>query len=114
VLCRLDELAEGQTRGFALGSGLDLLEIFLMRRGDGVLAYINACPHIGTPLDTVPDRFLSLDGRHFLCSTHGALFRLEDGYCIAGPCEGDSLMPAPVRVVDGLVVLDEDGARRLA
>lgn len=77
-----------------------------MRRGEGVLAYVNACPHIGTPLDTLPDRFLTADGREFLCSTHGARFRLEDGYCVWGPCEGESLTPAPVRVVDGLVVLE--------
>jgi nitrite reductase/ring-hydroxylating ferredoxin subunit len=82
-----------------------------MRRGEGVLAYVNACPHIGTPLDTIPDRFLTSDGREFLCSTHGARFRLEDGYCVWGPCEGDSLERAPVQVVDGLVVLESGFGR---
>jgi nitrite reductase/ring-hydroxylating ferredoxin subunit len=106
ALCRLEALAEGETRGFVLGGGAARLEVFVMRRGAGVLAYINACPHIGTPLDTLPGRFLTADGRYFLCSTHGALFRPEDGYCVDGPCRGKSLTPAPVRIEGGMVLLE--------
>ena len=32
-----------------------------------------------------------------------ALFRPEDGYCVDGPCAGDSLAPAPVSLIDGMV-----------
>ena len=38
-------------------------------------------------------RFLDRSGRHILCSTHGALFRITDGRCIKGPCLGASLVP---------------------
>ena len=34
---------------------------------------------------------------------HGALFRLEDGVCVAGPCAGERLKPWPVAVIDGVV-----------
>ncbi|MBX6323906.1 MAG: Rieske 2Fe-2S domain-containing protein [Rhodospirillaceae bacterium] len=112
VLCRLDELAEGQTRSFVLGAGAARGEVFVMRRGDRVLAYVNACPHLGTPLDTLPDRLLAADGRHFLCSTHGALFRIEDGFCVLGPCRGERLTPAAVRVADGCVLLEAGAAAR--
>ena len=44
-----------------------------------MIGYVNSCPHLGSPLDWVPNRFLSADGRHVLCATHGALFRIEDG-----------------------------------
>jgi nitrite reductase/ring-hydroxylating ferredoxin subunit len=108
ALCRLEGLAEEEPRSFVFGRGLERREVFLMRRGVRVLAYVNACPHLGTPLDTLPDRLLADDGHHFLCSTHGALFRIEDGYCVSGPCQGDSLVPLPVRVVDGEVVIDPD------
>jgi nitrite reductase/ring-hydroxylating ferredoxin subunit len=38
-----------------------------------------------------------------MCSTHGALFRVEDGVCLAGPCQGDRLEPYPIVVRDGVV-----------
>jgi nitrite reductase/ring-hydroxylating ferredoxin subunit len=37
------------------------------------------------------DQFLSDDGRFIVCSTHGALFRIEDGHCLDGPCIGQAL-----------------------
>jgi nitrite reductase/ring-hydroxylating ferredoxin subunit len=37
------------------------------------------------------DQFLSDDGRFIVCSTHGALFRIEDGHCLDGPCVGQAL-----------------------
>ena len=77
----------------------------MARRGTAVHGYVNTCPHAGSPLDWVPDRFMSADGRHLLCATHGALFRVDDGFCIAGPCAGASLRPVAVTVRDGLVVL---------
>jgi nitrite reductase/ring-hydroxylating ferredoxin subunit len=48
-------------------------------------------------------RYLTRDNRRILCGGHGALFRIDDGRCTAGPCEGDFLEPWPVEVVDGVV-----------
>jgi nitrite reductase/ring-hydroxylating ferredoxin subunit len=104
-LCRAEELAEGTGRGFRFGSGPDLQAVFVVRKAGALHAYDNACPHLGTPLNFLPDRFLDRDGRHLLCSTHGALFRIEDGYCIAGPCLGKSLRPVPIAVEGGEIVL---------
>jgi nitrite reductase/ring-hydroxylating ferredoxin subunit len=39
-----------------------------------------------------------------LCSSHGALFRIVDGVCIAGPCAGQRLWPWPVKVEDDQVL----------
>ena len=102
VLCRLDEIPDGQGRGFVLEDGDgNKDEVFVIRRGRRLFAYRNACPHQGSPLDWARDRFLTEDGRHIECQTHGALFEIETGDCIAGPCAGDAL--------DGLsVTLDAD------
>ncbi len=97
-LCRADELAEGNARGFRFGSGPDLQMVLVVRKGGVLFAYDNSCPHMGTPLNFLPDRFLDRDGRHLLCATHGARFRIEDGFCIEGPCAGKSLRPAAIRV----------------
>jgi nitrite reductase/ring-hydroxylating ferredoxin subunit len=103
-LCRLDEIPEGTTRGFSFGSGTDRREIFVYRRGGTLLGYENACPHQGTPLNFLPDRFLNRERDQFLCTTHGAQFRIEDGFCVSGPCEGKSLKPLALRVEDGEVL----------
>ena len=58
---------------------------------------------IGTPLDWVPDRFLSSDGRFIICATHGAEFTITDGTCISGPCKGDRLTPVEAVILDGIV-----------
>ncbi len=81
-------------------------ELIVLRTAEGVLAYENRCPHRGTSLDWVPGRFLSADGQFLQCATHGALFRFEDGQCVAGPCAGDALTPCAVFVLGDAVYLD--------
>lgn len=105
-LCPLAALADHAARGFVIGEGTRRREIFLYREADRIWGYRNACPHVGTPLDMAPDRFLSEDGTHFLCQTHGALFRIADGLCLAGPCKGKSLAPEPIRIEAGWILLD--------
>jgi len=105
VLCRLDELRDPGSRGVALQQGDRLLDIFVVRQGQGVYAYVNSCPHTGSPLDWVEHEFLSLDKHHIQCAMHAALFRLVDGKCVAGPCAGASLTTVPVEVEAGLVIV---------
>lgn len=105
ALCRFDELAEPGARGFSLARDGGKREVFVVRRLGHIFAYENVCPHVGTPLDFMPDQFLTRDKQHLLCSTHGALFEIATGLCIYGPCRGRSLRPLPVEVRDGTVVL---------
>ena len=106
VLCRLADLAERGAKGLTLTDGVDR-EVFVVRADGQVHGYVNSCPHIGTPLEVLPDRFLTRDGREILCSTHGARFEIATGLCVAGPCRGRSLRRLQVQVVDGLIVLAE-------
>jgi nitrite reductase/ring-hydroxylating ferredoxin subunit len=39
---------------------------------------------------------------------HGALFDMETGHCVWGPCAGLALRALPVRVVRGYVMLDDE------
>ncbi len=106
VLCRLAEIDDGAGKGFLLGEGPGRLDIMVLRTGERVFGYLNSCPHAGTPLDWVEDAFMSEDGSHVMCHTHGALFRVEDGYCIDGPCTGDSLTPLALEIdAEGRVIL---------
>jgi nitrite reductase/ring-hydroxylating ferredoxin subunit len=93
LLCRPDELAEGRSRGFLI----DGLKIVLVRKHGRVHAYENRCPHRGIPLEWVQDQFLDQSGSLIQCATHGALFLIESGECVAGPCAGESLPPLAVK-----------------
>jgi len=106
-LCRAAEVAEGHGRGFVLGSGLERRAIFIIRKAGVLRAYRNQCPHAGTPLDWVADRFFDASGAFLLCATHGAMFRPEDGVCIAGPCPGQRLAAVDIGVEGGEIMLRE-------
>lgn len=105
VLCAVDDLAERPCRGFLVGEGPWRLSGFLVRKGDRVRAYLNRCPHAGHPLNLKPNEFLTPDHSLIVCSSHGALFDIDSGYCVDGPCAGGSLTPIPVQVVAGHVLL---------
>lgn len=107
-LCPLAAIPDGGAKGVEAGSGGYRRDIIILRRGDCVFAYENRCPHMGTPLETFPDKFLDQTGDLLICSTHGARFRVRDGYCVKGPCAGLSLDPVTVRIENGCVVLAED------
>ncbi len=107
VLCRVEDIADGGAKGFPPAPG-GFTGLLAVRQGDAVLVYVNSCPHIGTPLDWTPDRFLSADGRRIVCATHGAEFPIADGVCIRGPCRGDRLEPVAVEIEDGTIYVPKD------
>lgn len=106
-LCRLDELDDPGACGFNLDLFDEARRLFVVKKNGELYAYINSCPHTGAPLNWQDNQFLSYDGRYIQCSLHGAMFRIEDGACIAGPCPGRCLQSVPVKVENGLVVVDE-------
>jgi len=102
-LCALDDIADGGSDRFEATVDGQPQWVMAIRRGQSVHTYLNECPHIGSPLDFRPGEFLNEDRTHIMCSTHEALFRIEDGHCIDGPCEGDGLTPVEAEVRDGEV-----------
>lgn len=104
-LCNLADIADpGSLRATfpndPYGHGL-----CLVRENNVVRAYLNRCPHTQAPMDWVPGRFLNADEDLIQCSLHGARFRLNDGYCVSGPCVGESLQAVHVVCERGQVWL---------
>ncbi|MBC9249463.1 MFS transporter [Pseudomonas alcaligenes] len=93
LLCAPETLAEGQSRGFAV-AGLQLLAV---RRDGHVYAYRNRCPHRGLNLEWRADDFLDASGSLIQCAHHSALFLIESGECVTGPCAGESLQAIACR-----------------
>ena len=103
VLCRLEEIADPGAKGFDFREGDQLWSGFVVRKGEVLRGYLDTCPHAGSPLGDMIGRYLTRAGDYLICSAHGALFKIEDGACVAGPCAGQALTPWPVEVVDGVV-----------
>ena len=105
VLCGLGELKDPDSRGFDAQRAGTPWDFFLVHKDGRVFGYRNQCPHTGAPLDWMPDQFLDPEGSLIQCAMHGALFRVEDGLCVQGPCAGRSLSPVPLRIVGNLVIV---------
>jgi len=100
-VCRASDLTDRAVRTVQLGHDRDGRPIqgLLLRDESGVIvAYRNLCRHLPVPLDGGTGELLSEDGMHLVCGTHGATYRVHDGYCVEGPCEGMALLPLTVRV----------------
>ena len=95
-LIKSSELKEGQSKGFIVG-GTDL---FVVRHQGKVVAYLNSCPHHNIPLQSLTNQFLDCDNQFIRCSNHAALFTIEHGLCISGPCNYQTLTHVSVEEYD--------------
>ena len=103
ILCHIDDIAEGSTRGFEING----LKIIVLKKDAQIYLYENSCPHLGLNLEFQPDDFLNYDETHIQCSTHGAMFTLDTGFCVLGPCKGESLQEVAFEVKDGQIILNQ-------
>lgn len=104
VLCAITDIVDGAAKELSYRTGSDIHDIFLQRVGQDVYAYVNICPHAGTPLNMDDGKFVEKTGKYLMCHTHGALFQLEDGLCVAGPCNGASLRPVDIKLEEGKII----------
>ena len=88
-VCPAIELGPREVRAIPLPRGADgrPREALVLRDDDGVArCYLNRCRHLPVPIDGGSKQYLTREGEFLLCGTHGALYRKNDGVCIAGPC----------------------------
>lgn len=104
LLCRVDEIVDGHSRGFAFGERADD-SVFVIRKGADVFVYENRCPHNGSSMAWITNGYLTGDNSQIECYLHGARFGIQDGVCVFGPCEGDKLAAIPFRIVDGALII---------
>ena len=91
LICSIEEIDLPGSKEFSLKHGKQIVEGFVVRHKGGVSVYKNQCPHTGASLNWQPDQFLSFDNAFIQCSIHGAMFQMQDGLCIHGPCLGQNL-----------------------
>ena len=118
-LCRLADLEDGEARGFNVEGTADdgaviAQRLIVIRQGEAIRAYINLCPHIGSRLDGEIGKFFVDDEPELLfCDSHAAFFRIEDGVCVEGPCQGQKLFPAAVALEGDRVIYTRGTVERV-
>lgn len=110
-VCAFDDLEDPGCREFRIGEGNWPFRGFVVRKGSDVFAYQNFCVHAGHPLNWQPDQFLTEDRQQIICASHGAIYEIDSGVCVAGPCPGKTLRPVAAEIRDGSVIVrGPDGA----
>ncbi len=110
----LDDLPPNGMRGVTIAS----TPVLLVREGDQVYALEPRCGHMGRPLAEG-----TLQGQVVTCPWHGSQYDVRTGRAIRGPYRipgvsrllkglADPRTTYPVRIVDGSVEVDLDGATR--
>ncbi|MCH2003935.1 Rieske (2Fe-2S) protein [Acinetobacter ursingii] len=100
-----EDIPEREARSYETPQG----ETIFITQGDGgFFAYQNICPHLQVELEFLENQFLDQDQEFIECSTHGALFNVETGECISGPCFGEFLTKVEIQIhSDGGIYLTE-------
>jgi nitrite reductase/ring-hydroxylating ferredoxin subunit len=94
-VCPEDALLDEQPLSFTLADPQNTRIILLKHQGE-CYAYLNRCPHWQRPLEWQDNDLLCTDTDLLRCATHGALFLLDSGLCVSGPCAGQALQPLEV------------------
>jgi nitrite reductase/ring-hydroxylating ferredoxin subunit len=107
VICRANDLAPGEAKPFSLSRITEAGEakpfgVFVVRLSrDCYVGYVNTCPHEGTWLNFNAGEFFNEDRSRLKCGRHGALFDIQTGFCVEGPCKDSRLEPIEIAVLDG-------------
>ena len=106
LICPSQELRErGTGVRFSVQTAQGSKPAFVVRYRGKVQAYLNRCAHVWVEMDAQPGEFFDVAGLYLVCSTHGAAYIPETGYCIGGPCKGQRLTKLAVEERDGGVYL---------
>lgn len=109
LICAADALTEGGNGiRFQVERRGEALPAFVVRYDGKVHAYLNQCAHVSIELDWAEGQFFDFSGLYLICSTHGATYVPDTGFCVRGPCKGLSLSKLAVTEEDGTVYLLEE------
>ena len=96
ILCKTTDIEDPGSKSFEVKIKRKTEAIFVVHKDGNFFAYYNKCPHTGAGLEWQEDQFLDLDKALIQCATHDALFIIDSGECISGPCVGDLLQELPL------------------
>lgn len=101
VLCNTSDIAPDS----AIGIDIEQDRYIVVNKDNQFFVYLNLCPHLKIALEWQPNQFLDYEKNFIQCSTHAALFSIESGLCIKGPCRGQSLTSVCFTVKEGVLTI---------
>lgn len=104
-VCDLNELKVTNSLGTDIAINDSTVQCFLIYHKDKIFSYINSCPHTGVTLNWQPHQFLDNENKFIQCGMHGALFNIDDGLCVHGPCIGERLKMVKNEVLNNKIYL---------
>ena len=106
ILCKTTDIKDPGSKGFELKIERKTHSIFVVHKDGDFFAYHNQCPHTGATFEWQQYQFLDLDKALIQCATHDALFMIDSGKCISGPCNGDALQALPLTIQNNEIYLN--------
>lgn len=111
AICSMDSIAVGDAKAFDLakvdknGESRPFRIVIIRETPFIYRGYVNVCPHEGVWLNIGTGVFFNSTGQFLKCGKHGAIFRIDTGVCVGGPCEGARLEPVSVMAMSGDVCM---------
>ena len=85
-------LREAAARSFETKMRGQIFQGFVIFKGGKYFAYQNLCQHLPITLDLNDENFFNHERQFLQCHMHGALYEVETGLCVGGPCLGAKLI----------------------
>ncbi|UOO89263.1 Rieske 2Fe-2S domain-containing protein [Vitreoscilla massiliensis] len=89
ILCETIEFNEKQA--IKVAHPHKEISVVIIQKDQRYYAYENVCPHFSVQLDYKEGQFSLYQNQVIMCAHHSALFDIETGVCIDGPCKGKQL-----------------------
>ncbi|MDH3342450.1 MAG: Rieske 2Fe-2S domain-containing protein [Gammaproteobacteria bacterium] len=103
-LCSIHDIPDPGSKSFHVTIDEKPVDIFVVRKDSACYGFINSCPHTGVNLEWHEDQFLDSEQQFIQCTSHGALFEIDTGHCIHGPCLGDHLSAINIKVIADMII----------
>jgi len=105
VISKKKLTADPSTASFSVKIRGKIIKGFVVRKGAFFYAYQNLCKHLPVTLDLNDNSFFNHDKTLLQCQMHGALYEMESGLCIGGPCESARLRSLPFQETDSQLIV---------
>ena len=97
--------AKMMARSFTVKVRGRIFKGFVVKRAGKFYAYQNLCQHLPITLDLNDDDFFTHDKAQLQCHMHGAVYDIETGHCVAGPCQGSNLVALQIEEEETRLVI---------
>jgi len=102
----ITEISDNESKGYTCQNPKSSYQIIAVKQKGNIFLYKNSCPHTGAKLDFDPGQFLDSEKKSIMCASHGAMFRIKDGYCFSGPCKGKFLEKIKYKIKNNSVIVE--------